>query len=574
MTTQIIDSSNSHEAISLLSKGGKYFIIATEVTFPIGTTKIGTQSVLDFRGGCFKGTQSAEVKIEGNQIIAGTYGIFQGLKVSGLANSRVLAEWFKPVSGVKGDEEYINKAIEAAHECPVFLENRTYTLNNPITFSPSTGNNETIRRTFICPGTLKVNHAGPAVDVNCHGTSIKINRIIGTSAPNGKEKYQGQGISITDYVVHADIEVYDMKLLNRGFNIVPDATRKVVDDGQLPPVGVQYCRFKFGTILADYCFYVDIYSKAMTLPVPSNGSTRISNWFNENQISGSVMMGLNGIYMVDPEDVWMNDPNINTNKINSEMNGLVFENISFEHLTGLPVRLRRLNMCRFLNLQMSNNLPGTDEANKDPYATWIDLKNIDNVEMTFNSYIHPNHIKAHDNCNNSYIRGDVVDDESWFRNHFDTIGIDVLYDVNNAKKSQLYATSSIQPYNMSGSIVAMSNTEKTIRDILPHVRSTVSDASQNTDLCVLPSSLNAVVKQGVTLTLDISGLMKFAQCIYTVNADIALNGVLRFKTYDNIRIVGGTYSSGGIYTKDVIVGGLYQLQWTSNWEIEIIRIAH
>lgn len=570
MEVYTIDSSNVSSALTELKKGGKHFIIMADVNFPKGVTYLGPGSILAFRGGSFVTITSSTVVLESCQICAGSYPVFhKNIRVVGLENAEVRAEWFRSADD-GSDADFINRAIKAANGCPVVLEARTYTLKDSIRFDR--GN--TSRQTLICPGTLQVSsEAGniPAVDINAQTVTLKIKKIRGTETADG---YNGIGVKFSVYTEHSDIEVNTMTALNMGFCVLPDVTTNPADKGNSG--GIQYCRIKFGSILADYCFFIDVYSGAA---VWEEGSKESSNWFNENQISGELMQGKYGIYTVDASEGWKDDT-IDYNSLINVMNGLVFENISFERITVLALRLRSVRRSSFLNMQMFNSMPGGTPNTGTNYTPWIDLENVREVKMSFNSYVAPAHIHVGDNCRKTYIYGAILDRPGHYTSHFDVLGIDTLYAKDSAgglvEKSQMFVTNSVVPFNMTKSITASSNTTKYLRDLLPNLKDGTT-GTERISMPVLSSTLNVDIAEKRTLILDLTGLDTFAPCLYTVNAKLGVSSKLQFRTTGYLGIEGAAYTPANktdpaVSLKTFTASGMYSLRWLNNWVIRITKL--
>lgn len=570
MEVYTIDSSNVSSALTELKKGGKHFIIMADVNFPKGVTYLGPGSILAFRGGSFVTITSSTVVLESCQICAGSYPVFhKNIRVVGLENAEVRAEWFRSADD-GSDADFINRAIKAANGCPVVLEARTYTLKDSIRFDR--GN--TSRQTLICPGTLQVSsEAGniPAVDINAQTVTLKIKKIRGTETADG---YNGIGVKFSVYTEHSDIEVNTMTALNMGFCVLPDVTTNPADKGNSG--GIQYCRIKFGSILADYCFFIDVYSGAA---VWEEGSKESSNWFNENQISGELMQGKYGIYTVDASEGWKDDT-IDYNSLINVMNGLVFENISFERITVLALRLRSVRRSSFLNMQMFNSMPGGTPNTGTNYTPWIDLENVREVKMSFNSYVAPAHIHVGDNCRKTYIYGAILDRPGHYTSHFDVLGIDTLYAKDSAgglvEKSQMFVTNSVVPFNMTKSITASSDTTKYLRDLLPNLKDGTT-GTERISMPVLSSTLNVDIAEKRTLILDLTGLDTFAPCLYTVNAKLGDSAKLQFRTTGYLGIEGAAYTPANktdpaVSLKTFTASGMYSLRWLNNWVIRITKL--
>lgn len=570
MEVYTIDSSNVSSALTELKKGGKHFIIMADVNFPKGVTYLGPGSILAFRGGSFVTITSSTVVLESCQICAGSYPVFhKNIRVVGLENAEVRAEWFRSADD-DSDADFINRAIKAANGCPVVLEARTYTLKDSIRFK--SGDNS--RQTLICPGTLQVSgEAGniPAVDINVQTVTLKVKKIKGTATADG---YNGIGVKFSVYTEHSDIEVDTMTALNMGFCVLPDVTTNPADKGNSG--GIQYCRIKFGSILADYCFFIDVYSGAA---VWEEGSKESSNWFNENQISGELMQGKYGIYTVDASEGWKDDT-IDYNSLINVMNGLVFENISFERITVLALRLRSVIRSSFLNMQMFNSMPGGKPNTETNYTPWIDLENVKEVKMSFNSYVAPAHIHVGDNCRKTYIYGAILDRPGHYTSHFDVLGIDTLYAKDSAgglvEKSQMFVTNSVVPFNMTKSITASSNTTKYLRDLLPNLKDGTT-GTERISMPVLSSTLNVDIAKECTLILDLTGLDTFAPCLYTVNAKLGVSSKLQFRTTGYLGIEGAAYTPANktdpaVSLKTFTASGMYSLRWLNNWVIRITKL--
>ena len=582
-----IDSTNVSSAITQLKAGGKYFVIATDIIFPKGNFVIGENSVLDFKGGSFITQTQTTLSLNSNLIVAGAYPIFNGqFKLNDLTNSEVRAEWFRSTED-ESDDVYINRAIENANYAPVVLESRIYILKDSIKFISGVST----RQTLICPGTLRINPDNPAdekaaIEINCQTITLKINNITGTNV-NGQN--YGIGINFLSYNEYSDIRVNKMTNLSKGFCVCPNIKDPIVS----PDVnhgGIQYARINFGTINADYCFYIDVYShtefvdtatgeQIEALPTDKEQLQSLKlkalNWFNQNQISGESMRGKYGIYTVSPTEVLPNGEYINPENVSDSINGLKFENISFEYITELPIRICFMTRCTFQNLHMYNNLPGKNDYEKDDYAPWIDIAYVYQITMTINSFVLPNHIKAGKRCQNSYIYGTVLDNPGSYSSHFDTLGIDVLYGLNQSNEleqvSQMFVTSSVTPYNMAKNVIVNDNQTLFVKDILPNLNADAT-SSEAIQLPVLSSALNLSIGQNKTCIIDLSGLNFFVPCIYTVNATIASGAKLQFRTSDYTVIDGGTYISGGVTIKDFNSSGIYQIQWLGNWSLQIKKL--
>ncbi|MCM1320176.1 MAG: hypothetical protein NC217_07320 [Muribaculaceae bacterium] len=610
MEIYTIDYNNVATALTHLRTGGKHFIIAADVPCPKGALKIGSNSILDFRGGSLTTSTKTTISLNSCQILAGAYPIFNGdFIVTEIANAEVRAEWFKSDNDTS-DDIYINRAINAANGCPVLLEARKYILKNSIQFKKNTS-----RQTLICPGEFVIDNEDinvPAICVNTQTVTLIINKISG----NESTAYHGVGIRFIVYNEHSNIQINTMRKLHIGICVYPDTLERdengdITDEilnknNKLVPYGgLQYCRINFGVIDAEYCFYIDIYSYAKPVyhdksenkpvdTVPTDKTERdklsleITNWFTECQIVGTLMRGKYGIYTVDKTKILKNFPTAEIDKINSVMNGLLFKNISFEDITELPIRLREVIRSGFLNLQMFNNLPGHNATESDDFAPWVDLDNISDIRMSFDSYVMPTHFKTGSNCRNSFVYGAIMDKPGTYVSHFDVLGIDTLvigYDSkdNPISGTQMFVTNSIVPFNIVKNIKIDKNdnttTRLSLRDLLPDLNEGFEDNDTGRiNLPVLPSTLNIDIAQNKTLVIDITGLDKFPPCLYNVYVKMSDAAKVQFLSRDYLAIINGIYNPEGypsgssLYT--FLSGGYYQLQWQKNFILEIKKTSN
>lgn len=590
MEVKVINSFSPSVLTELLN-GGKYFIISADIQLSSSTNsvtklKIKESSVLDFRGGSLYSNNDVELDLSVCQVCAAPYPIFgKHIKLVNYQGSEIKAEWFKSADDTS-DDLFINRAIASADGCPVILQARTYTLKGSIRFL--TGNRR--MQTLICPGTLQVTKGNyPAIDINTQHVTLKINEIVGTETylkPTPDNKYEsrrmGTGVLFSVYSDYCDVEVNSMSRLGMGFCVQPDTYGKVDYHNKFIAGGIQYCRIKFDSISADFCFYLDVFSKAQLMldenqplkkdELPKdlwNKEIGCQNWFNENRVSGNLMQGLYGIYVVGPEDISGYNNQIDPRKVGNVMNGLIFENISFEKIKKLPVRLRSMMRSCLLNLQMYNSLPGNNPNGADDFTPWVDMKNTKEVRMSFNSYVLPNHFKIGDNCYRCYISGAVLDRPGHWDSHFDMIGIDALADPSDTEQSisQMYFTNSVQPFNMTKTISLLNETEtvvtKYLKDLLPNMREGAGTGEDKyIDLPVLPMNVNVLALHSKTLILDLTGLNSLPPCLYTVNANINSGGKLQFR---------GDLE-GGAKVKEVTSSGEYSIQRLNDWTLRIAKV--
>ena len=489
------------------------------------------------------------------RIIEKTAIIYKKVSFPNLANDEIKAEWFNDGTHSGSEQVYINQAIVAAHGCPVILEHRLYTLSAPIVFpaiSRTTNRDKALRQTLVSPGTLLVDGDDAAIDVKVHNVWLKINLIVG-------KDFHGTGIRYSENSYHGIADVREMVSLEKGFEVnpVPVWNGQYNDKGDKTNkyAGVQYIKFIFQSIRAKYCFYVFV---------------RAGGWFTESYILGGVLSGENGIYFAssipNPKPTEKPIPSING------FDGLVFNNITFENLSGEPVRLTKLKQSNFYNLYMSTGLPGINKK-------WIFMDNVDMVEMNIMSIIDPNRIETIGTCRCSYINGFIVDDNGYY-NHFDRLLISKVNN-NGATVNKMVATTSMQPFNMCKNLIANEGSDEdpdwrvkeySLEDILP-VLNISENGSQ--EVKVLPSTLNVEVTDNNRLILDISSITQFAPCaLINVFANVTPGGefVITSTSYPS-KIL----SSPGISVIDNSATlnevGLYRLTWNSQFELVISKVT-
>ena len=117
-----------------------------------------------------------------------------------------------------------------------------------------------------------------------------------------------------------------------------------------------------------------------------------------------------------------------------------------------------------------------------------------------------------------------------------------------------------------------------IKDLLPNLKDGTTSTSQ-ISLPVLASALKVNIAESKTLTIELTGIDRFAPCLYTVDASILSGGKLNFKTTGYLGIEGGTYTPGDDKTKTpaytiktVSASGIYAIQWLSNWSLRITKL--
>ena len=564
--------------------------------------KVANNCVFDFRGGALRIDPSAAVTVgmrffnlnlNGAQVSAASYCLFYGITVSGFENTEVKAEWFNTgdySNGLTlgGEEVYINRAIVAANGCPVVLEKRQYRLRNPIVFdfigvyAP---------QTLISPGIIQIEAECAAIEIRTLDVTIDAAYIMGRMAgmdANGKRPdistgllYTGTGILFSANAYRCNINVQLMTTLHTGIAIIPDGN--ITQPGQVGKnAGIQYAKINFQYIWAYRCIYIDIFSKR----VPNNG-----NWFNESQITGGQLHGYHGIYYADPEfdTTGMTDEDINNLKNSIDMDGTVFNNIGLEGLTGLPLRLRNLHFCKFLNLRMSEALPGINDF--DSTATWIDMKNVKDVEISVKGYLRPKHYKAENHVNNVVLRGSVIDND-WPQDHFDTLVFmsmpkTKLENSVYGRQPVQFATSSIQPYNMVKTIdvgnpasTLLEMRYCTLDDLFPITHPSAENEKKFIKIKVLPRLVMANVNNGSKLTVDLAGFDKLVPGFFEIKINLNNSGTLVFmvdkpepKQGNSLNIVGSQSDESGNQYLTITKSGSYHIELNASFDIVITKIS-
>lgn len=634
-----------------LAATNAYFIVEDELPLPTGETIVGKGSLLDFRGGRFTYSPLAEpildeekitvkpsipelaleakLNLNGAIVIAGAYCIFSNVKVSGFQNMEVKAEWFNSGQYENSAQIFINEAIKAAWGCPVYLEHKTYNLSGSIVF-PEIGQ---IRQTLISPGILHVSSDIPAIEIDVYGVCLEINSISGVKAPTEKPEapmtetadkivdtdesgvgrtFLGTGILLTGRNYRLNINIFQLINLHKGIAVCP-RTKYVKSSTsskeQQISGAVQYCRIKFQEISADNCFYVKLFPS--TKVENENDIKKFESiWFTESKIEGGQMQGHNGIYFVPPficpkkenEDE-KEGTCTNFKGSMALMNGLIFDNIGLERLSGIPMRISNMKFSYFTNLRMMEGLPGLINLNDkdkdnvwDSKTTWVHFEDVSDIEMSVKGYIRPNHFKNSGSCTNVVVRGNVLDDEGWYINHFDTMVFMPIWnpDIEGGEdnkivggfETKMVATSSIQPYNMTKLLIANDADPNSgitatkmfyLRDLLPE-NNTVFKPDDNSGcriakFNVLPRTLNVIVEDDNEMILDLTGLSRFAPSVIDVCAMVTPGGRLTFRVSqfpDYMTILPEVIRNQKEYTFNE--NGLFRLTWDDKWVLQISRI--
>lgn len=584
---------NSSNLSSSLRRSEPTYYVIEDVISIFNDIKFPAGSVLDFMGGSFEAATIAPRKLDlnGSTVCAPAYGIFdKNINVVGFANSYIKSEWFK--YGNSSEHEAIHRSLEAADGIPVHLESRTYELTHSIKFPACTSN-----QTLVSPGTLRISSDIAAIIVDKEHITLDINRITCVqpsdnteeTGPNPEEGLNsetkariGTGILLTGNAYYVNINVHILTQLCRGIAVIPDISTSGTGYSS-----VQYCTIRFKNIhYTDYCFYVDIFTHSS---FSETNGVSLNTWFTETRVIGGRMEGINGIYFVNPD---ADDPDKPYAKFSESINGLLFENIGFEGLTGKPLVISHVGFSQFLYLRMAESLPGLgDQWNQN--EKWIFLNNVTNLTFSLKGLLDPMRIHPGDNVRSVIFDAFIVDEFGWVTTHLDRLVILPLYDkASGTYGPKIVASSSIQPYNMTKTIVSDDPPEYgfdpkllTIDDLLP-----LNDTSyppvdnDSTDIVVrdttvsrisrfnvLPRTLNVIIKENQSIVIDLTGLSRFAPCIIDVNSVIKLGGSLVFKTRENPLYITVVENGKEQTYKSVSYNGwgLYRLNFDSKWNVVI-----
>lgn len=498
-----------------------------------------------------------------------------------------------------------------AKGCPVTLEYRTYTLRGAIKF-PTINQSATpaytahhTTQTLISPGILQLDKSigqvddfnKAAIEIDTHNVCLKINRVRAYTRINedGKVEACCVGIRLLGDNYHLNIDVQDMDFLNKGFEIIPTYNAERYDAETKTGFGIQYCRITFQSIDAVYGFYIDVYSG---LKWNDQGKLISYNWFNENRILGGQLSGQNGLYFVDRPD--------SLNSGSMQMDGLIFENIGFEGLTCIPLKISNVSSSKFLYLRMMESLPND--------APWIILKEVSFTDITLKGQLNPDRVKIEyftgtggkknedKICRGITIKSWIQDDKWGWNGRFDRLSVLPLpqrTDIDSLESKSslgsaptqtmptLTAYSSITPYNMAKTIVvknqSLSDVFKAIyyiHQIFPERNQSVHDGEANwdTNFNVLPRTLNVIIEEtGRQITLNVSGMRNFAPCVldvYFYSYDNTKRLVLKSDN-DEPDIIDISDNPSSFEKKDLVAltkTGLYRLTWDENWNLVVTKI--
>lgn len=585
MRTIIYNPSSKNDFYTENSNVIFYCIIDTvikleaDLTFPVN-------SVLDFRGGCYTAKNNKTINLNSSQVFAPSYCIFGNLiTITGFNNDSVKAEWFNEEGSNENEQNFINRAIEAAHGCPVVLEDRTYNLSGSIKFLDL---GVFTRQSLIVPGTLQVTNDEPAIDLDQCSIDLKINEIKGFKTndvpaakisggiivnPVDPEKpivpitLNGVGIKFSCSCFHTTIDIRQMHNLKYGLMFEPDGTRTKEVDGKTEIIygGLQYIKINFQYIHAKYCIYVDIYSR--------NKPNELNTWLSELNVTGGRLEGDYGIYFSD----------YRTENDNSQaINGLYFSNIAFEGIDILPIRLRNVSSSRFVDLRLAESLPGLDPY--DSKKAWVDMDNTSHVIMSWKGLVDTNRFAYGANCKWVIVEGFIHDDYRFDTTAFDRIVFtkNLGYPYDKGAKTQMVVTSSIQPYNMSKEIL-VEDGDKTLslQDLFPEWARTheYTTPKKTTQFKVIPRSLNTIVKNGYTLFLDFAWAISYVQCVFDINVILEAGAKLRINFIEPCLVKGNDKDGNeqveaSFYKRyrDITESGFYHVAWDADGNLVTIKV--
>ena len=448
------------------------------------TKKFPSNSTIEFReGGRISCATNVILFLAKSQIVASSRWIFgKNVYIFECGNSQIQSEWFNDPSliAVSGtDQLHINKAIACAASSTdenelekdfygnnfngsapeVVLRNRIYNLSAPIEFRgdyffPSNSFQFTTRQSgqrqrsvhlqkyalqrFISPGCISASESYYATNINaalirikCPSIDLNVDRLKGIKISNSStgNLFGGTGIELSGYTENSSIVVRQALSLRKGIAVVYNP---IAGDDSNYKCAVQYTRFIFQVIDADYGFYFDLYD--------SSGE-EVTSYFNENLILGGRLIGRYGIYV--------NDAQLSLSELTWKFDGNVFANIGFEGLTAIPLYLRGMHACEFTCLRMMENLPGlTNNSSFDSDAVWVDMKKVSTINLGIKGSIVPNHFKAV-HCSHVIVNSWITDMDDASRFHFDRMAFLPIYpDGKYSPTTFKVMTSSLQPYNM------------------------------------------------------------------------------------------------------------------------------
>ncbi|MDE6079911.1 MAG: hypothetical protein K2G35_07600 [Duncaniella sp.] len=605
--TQSLFSSATNGVIK--GSAGEFYTATTAISLAVSTStstltgatsRVGLQtfifpknSVIEFRGGRISSNVPVILDLNGSQIDAPAYWIFnRNVYIINCGNEQIRAEWFNDPQ-IRGtqvtakEEDHIKKALVCAiqgftfkvdpttliesYTCSpicaeVLLETRIYNLSTSIEIAPNyyfpdsnlvftkrttTSQIEvtlpaSIPQKISAPGTLQLldnqNSGGTLmrslIKVTALTVNIYANRLrgiykkngVGLSV-NGKYLYKnyGYGIEINSRNEYSTFIVNHMIDLNRGFSIGADGATSSTNRF------VQYAKFRFDSIKADYGFYIDIFDKSGT-------SSAFGSWFNENVIEGGRLIGGNGIYV---EDYYRNSKGeVCTVDLQAtgqllKINGNTFSKIGFEGLEGIPMYLRGICASEFRSLRLAENLPGIHKNDQGQFidfnsdATWIDLKYVSTVTMEIEGSIIPNHIKAQDS-KFVIIKTWLTDMDDADRYHFDRLAFLPISEGGQYNYTTYgVASSSIQPYNMEKTLYSGDFTQTgnlyiiplqavlPLNDTLYQPKST--DLPKKSTCLVLPRKLTIVAEKNKPCRINLSGLHLFANFLFDIKLVVGEN---------------------------------------------------
>ncbi|MDE6079964.1 MAG: hypothetical protein K2G35_07885 [Duncaniella sp.] len=600
------------------------------ITFP-------ENSIIEFRGeGRIVCNTNVVLNLQGSQIIAlSTWILGKNVYFRGCGNTQVQSEWFNDPdlkSKTSSDHFHINKALACAAASTdepvgdsvnydgsapeVVLQHRLYHLtasielcnayffpNNSFSFSSPTSTQTqcsvelhtfSLQR-FTSPGCISSadsNTNFALIKIKCQSVNLNVDRLKGGERPAGSTtmgytlQYLGTGIEFSGYTENSNITVRHLQHLYRGISVIYNPPASV--DPKKYLAAVQYTRFSFQIIDADYGFYFDLYD-------PDDSS--IKSYFNENLILGGRLMGGFGIYI--------EDHSMNASDMEWKLDGNVFANIGFEGLRAIPLYLRGIHASEFTALRMMEALPGIFD--KEPYnadAVWVDLKKVATVNMSIKGSLLPNHFKA-ENCTHVIVNGWVSDMDDATRFHFDRMAfLPLNYDGQYTSSNLKVMTSSIQPYNMEREVRYTDGYYLTT-DPYSHIELGALMPLNNTlylnkagerhkSTClVLPRQVRLKAETGKpALFVNLSGLHLLTNWLSEMTMDIDEGSfiILRYCFYNpdvNSSTTGGSDSIRGILVGEelksvsfinrfevkISESGRYGLSFNNHWDLILTKLG-
>lgn len=513
-----------------------HIVIDAEIQISTSMT-VATGCVLEFCGGCFKavGASTADEKpvlnLNGAQIRAPRYCIFDGIAVTGFRQTEVYPEWFQDAEH-SANHQCINTAIEAANGCPVVLGFKTYKLQDSIIVPKNRYGKPQILKVL---GALDVSSTENVTAIVVHGSrvALRIQRITGWTG-SGR---QGIGIQLEPGAHFVDIEVVDLVNLHKGL-FFPLRTVS-------PLNGVQNGIIKFQKIMADTCIEATIVDHA---------GASIS-WLHSMKFIGGRVMGYDGISLS------------GFNALNPNYKGsvqtLTFTNIGFEGVTHMPLLLENAQYCQFSDCRMNESLPGLGNP-QDLSKTWISFNRVANVSLNAKAMLHPYRFRDIKDSDNVKIQGAIFLDAEAFDAYwplFDCINANKFSVYDASENSMKYASVNYLNSNIQGLNVLYKlsdnqgevGAEWSMLDIM---------ASTSVRTGSILSTLVVEIKYAVTAILNLAKINSMVFPIRFMIVRLTSNKSLTIK-YRNQK---------GDRKCTLTVSGLYRVAVTSDFELSFILI--